>query len=350
MTSEEIKLRQINHQFLAAPSDTLAVIQGLCGLQAQFLSNALHALRIRCRRFDAATVQDSLVKNWTLRGTVHIFAKADLPLFLHCSDGQTYRSNQWDRPSFWNQRSTWALTPQRQAELSQVILTALEHGPRTRDELKGLCTRAGMTEPEKDSMFDPWGGGIRELCERGFLNYVVQEKKAFCLSPAFTPIPQEDAELEIARRYFTHYGPATIHDAMYFFHVSAAQVKRWLAQLPVTAMECGGRTYYEVEQEQPLLAMPKCLFLAGFDPLMLGYEKKESLYLSPTHMRAIFNLAGIVMPAILLDGQVVGKWKRKNSKLSIDLFTTLSPHSRSILQDTAESLWNDLTAMEFHLL
>ena len=213
MTSEEIRLRQINHQFLAAPSDKLAVIQGLCGLQAQFLSNALHALRIRCRSFDAATVQDGLVKNWTLRGTVHIFAQADLPLFLHCADGQTYRSNQWDRPSFWNQRSAWALTPQRQAELSQVIRKALEHGPCTRDELKALCTSAGMTEPEQNSMFDPWGGGIRELCERGFMNYVVQEKKTFCLSPAFTPIPQEDAELEIARRYFTHYGPATIHDA-----------------------------------------------------------------------------------------------------------------------------------------
>lgn len=31
------------------------------------------------------------------------------------------------------------------------------------------------------------GGVVREMCERGFINYVVQEKKAFCLSPAFTP-------------------------------------------------------------------------------------------------------------------------------------------------------------------
>ena len=31
------------------------------------------------------------------------------------------------------------------------------------------------------------GGGVREMCERGFINYVVQEKKAFGLSPAFTP-------------------------------------------------------------------------------------------------------------------------------------------------------------------
>lgn len=58
---------------------------------------------------------------------------------------------------------------------------------------------------------------------------------------------------------------------------------------------------------------PRCLFLAGFDQLMLGYEKKESLYLAPENLRAIFNLAGIVMPPVMLDGRVVGKWKRRTA-------------------------------------
>lgn len=101
-----------------------------------------------------------------------------------------------------------------------------------------------MTEAEEISMFDPWGGGVREMCERGFINYVVQEKKAFCISPAFTPIPEQEANLEMARRYFTHMGPSTIHDAMYYFHAKAAQVKNWLFELPVSTTECEGKTYF----------------------------------------------------------------------------------------------------------
>ena len=70
-------------------------------------------------------------------------------------------------------------TPERQRYFSEVILTALGDCSRTREELKEICRANGMTEEEESSMFDPWGGGIRELCERGFMNYVVQERKAF---------------------------------------------------------------------------------------------------------------------------------------------------------------------------
>ena len=48
-------------------------------------------------------------------------------------------------------------------------------------------------------MFESWGGGIRELCERGFMHYVVREKKAYIASPEFKPMPEEEAKLEIAR-------------------------------------------------------------------------------------------------------------------------------------------------------
>lgn len=347
MTVEEIKIRQLTNQYLITPSDKLTVVRDLCGLQSQFFVNAMHALKIRCSNFDAATFKNGLVKNWTIRGTVHVFAEEDLPLFMHCNNGTTYRKNEWSERSFWNQRDGWALTPDRQAYLSGVILDALAQHPLTREELKSACREKGMTAAEESSMFDPWGGGIRELCERGFLNYVVQEEKAFCLSPGFTPLPQEEAELEIARRYFTNIAPATIHDAMYYFHVSAAQIRKWLSQLPVTSVECNGKVFYYIENEKSVdQNIPECIFLAGFDQLMLGYEKKESLYLKPEYLRRIFNLAGIVMPSILLNGEVIGKWKKKNRKLTIELFQTCDQKSISLIKETAASLWTDLSAIE----
>ena len=348
MTKDEIKLRQVTNQYLMTPAPKLQVVRDLCGVQAQFMTNALHSLKIRCNDFDEATVADGLVKNWTVRGTVHVFAEDDLPLFIHCNNGNDYHKNEWNGYSFWNQRDKWALTPERQKYLAQVILNALEKKTYTREELKEICQEAGMTEPEESSMFDQWGGGVRELCERGFMNYVVQEKKAFCLSPEFTPVPEEEAELEQARRYFTNFGPATIHDAMYYFHASATQVKQWMKKLPLTETECDGKTYYYIENAKNYnQEIPKCLFLAGFDQLMLGYEKKESMYLPQEHLRKIFNLAGIVMPALMLNGQVLGKWKQKNGKLTVELFDKIGEKEKKTVTEKAETLWNDLKKIEF---
>lgn len=347
MTKEEIKFRQMTNQYLMEPAPKLQVVQDLCGVQAQFMTNALHSLKIRCSDYDEATVAEGLVKNWTVRGTVHVFAEADLPLFIHCNNGADYRKNEWNGYSFWNQRDKWALTPERQRFLSEVIFKALEKESYTREELKEICRNEGMTEPEENSMFDQWGGGIRELCERGFMNYVVQEKKAFCLAPEFVPIPEEEAKLEIARRYFANFGPATIHDAMYFFHTSATQVKQWMKKLPIIETKCEGKTFYYIENGKRYSGeMPKCVFLAGFDQLMLGYEKKESLYLPQEYLRKIFNLAGIVMPALLINGQVAGKWKMKNGKLSIELFRKINKQEEKIIKENAEILWNDLKKIE----
>ena len=197
-------------------------------------------------------------------------------------------------------------------------------------------------------MFDQWGGGIRDLCERGFMNYVVQEKKAYTLSPPFTPIPEDEANLEIARRYFTNLAPATVHDAMYYFHTTREQVKIWLNRLPVTSAECGGRTYYWIDNgrtyDKPI---PDCIFLAGFDQLMLAYQKTESLYLPQEHLRKIFNLAGIVNPAVLLHGRIAGRWQKKGSRLNLMMFRDIPPDNRRIIEREAERLWPDIRKIEW---
>lgn len=348
MTIEELKIRQLTNQYLITPGAKETVVRDLCGVQAQFLGNAIHSLKIRCADFDEATVKDGLVKNWTIRSTVHVFSEKDLPLFIRCGNGEDYRRNQWNGYTFWNQRDKWALSPERQAYLSEVILKALENGSKTREELKEICREKGMIYPEETCMFEPWGGGICELCKRGFMQYVVQEKKAYCLSPIFTPMHDEEAQLEIARRYFTHIAPATIHDAMYFLGAKQAEVKKWLSLLPVESTTVEGKTYFYIENGKSYdEAIPKCIFLAGFDQLMLGYQKKESLYLPQEHLRGIFNLAGIVMPALLLDGRVVGKWKKKNTKLTVTLFEQVSAEDRKAIVSHGEALWSDLKKIEF---
>ena len=293
MELEEIRLRRLANHGLISPLERLEAARRLCGIQAQFMSYAQHALRVRCSDWERGG--EGLVKNWTLRGTLHVFTESDLPLFIRA---ENYRKNEWSGQSFWNSRPDWALTPERQSRFTEVVLEALAGGPKTRDELKSACRAEGMTEAETGSMFHPWGGGVRQLCERGFINYDAGEKKEFCLAPAFEPLPESEAKLELAKRYFEFYGPATVKDAAYFFGTSQAEVKKLLSQLPVTAQGLGGRTYFRIGGEEPERDIPRCIFLAGFDQLMLGYEKRESLFLRPEHLRGIFNLAGIVLPIV----------------------------------------------------
>ena len=334
MTLDELKLRRLAGQHLLTSADTQTVVKDLCGVQAQFLSHALHGLSIRCKEVNT----DGLIKSWTNRGTMHLFSVEDLPLFLH--EGRTHFLRPVDTLA-----SDAYITAECKSYFAELIVDAIAQGIDERDALKAVCENAGMTESESASIFDPWGGTIRALCEAGRICHKVQEKKAYRLCPAFQPMAEEPARIELARRYFTHFGPATVKDAAYFFGTTQTKIKSWMKQLPLSDATLDGKTYFCIDNGTPDGELPACLFLAGFDQLMLGYEKTESLFLPRAHMRDIFNLAGIVRPAILMNGTVVGWWNLKNGKLKITLF---SPADENLIRETASRLWGDLKKIEVY--
>ena len=333
MTLDEIRLRRLTEQHLLVPADTQTVVKDLCGVQAQFLSHALHGLSIRCTEVNT----NCLIKSWTNRGAMHLFSADDLPLFLH--EGRSHFLRPVD-----TLESDAYISADRKAYVADLIVEAVSQGGDEREALKVVCEKAGMTEGESQSLFDPWGGTIRALCEAGRICHKVQEKKAYQLCPAFEPMAEEPARIELARRYFTHFGPATVKDAAYFFGTTQTKVKFWLKQLPVAETSLDGKSYFYIDNSLPAGELPACLFLAGFDQLMLGYEKTESLFLPREHMRDIFNLAGIVRPAVLVNGTVVGWWNLKNRKLKITLF---SPADQKLISDAATRLWSDLKQIEY---
>ena len=65
------------------------------------------------------------------------------------------------------------------------------------------------------------------------------------------------------------------------------------------------------------------------------------------YLRGIFNLAGIVMPPILLSGNVVGKWQKKGTKLTFTLFDNVTEKDKKIIVQTAESLWADIKKLNW---
>lgn len=167
MTLEELKIHRLTNQYLIEKGKKLTVVRDLCGFQAQFMVNALHSMKLRCSDFTPETAADGLVKNWTVRGTVHVFAESDLALFKHCDNGKSYRFDEWLGYGAWRRpdgairnvndgdcKRVWSLTPERQKYFSHIILDSLKTATHTRDELKEICQDNGMTDIELDSMFE----------------------------------------------------------------------------------------------------------------------------------------------------------------------------------------------------
>ena len=323
MKTHELLHLRLHSQHLLSPGSSPAA--DLCGLQAQFLRNAVHALRIR----SGEVFVDDLVKTWTLRGTVHLVPERDLPLYIrHCGSPEDVCRSDWYQ---WTAGRGHANAPDREVELARLTVAAIAEGIDEREALRLHLRQHGMTETEEARVFNPWGGMIAELANIGALAFRVEEIKRYRLLTPFTPLPEDAARLELARRYFTHYGPATLRDAAYFFHWTQAEVKALLAQLPVESMVAANRTYFYIPCGEPEQDMPDCILLAGFDPLMLGYRKEDNPFLPPAHLRGIFNLAGIVNPAILLHGRVVGKWKEKNGNVELTAFEAIPDADREVI-------------------
>ena len=160
MQIDDILLLRMNRQYLFAPAkDEFTVLCGLCGLQAQFYGNCLHALRLRCGKApDEDILRTSAVKTWTLRGTLHLIAQSDLPIFLY--DGRSHFLRPCD-----TMENDDHLSAARKRELAAIILDAAQKGCGGREELRLLCREHGMTADEEQSAFDPWGGLLRALCE-----------------------------------------------------------------------------------------------------------------------------------------------------------------------------------------
>lgn len=340
MQTDELLLRRLSAQHLLAPAPNAA--GDLCGLQAQFLRNAVHALRIRTDRLSL----DGLVKTWTLRGTVHLLPEADLPLYLpRCGTAEDVCQSGWYQ---WTAGRGHANPPEREKHFARLMVSAIESGIDTREALRLHLREQGMTEEEEARVFNPWGGLIAELANLGVIAFRVDmaddlradETKRYRLLAPFAPMEESAARLELARRYFTHYGPATLRDAAYFFHWTQAEVKAQLAQLPVESMVCEGRTYFILSDACPERDLPDAILLAGFDPLMLGYRKEDNPFLPSEHLRGIFNLAGIVNPALLLHGRVAGKWKEKNGKVELTAFEPIAPADRKLVEQEAERLFS----------
>ena len=312
MTNNDMLLyNSLKGLYLLDKADAHTVVSDLMGLQAQFANYPKASLLIRATDHDAADPFRGLVKIWSHRGTMHLVPEDELGLHLAAFDnGGPFREGYWGisraDATYW----------------SSFIEDQIRQGNHTRDGLKAVCAGAGMGEELLHQAFYGWGGLIREMVTRGRIVCGTGTQKEYFLPKAVDWMDREEARRIFLRRYFEHYGPATVSDCRYFFSNWKKPdmdplLKELLPQMVCTTIE--GRRYYslhELVKDVPLL---ECVLVPGFDQLVLGYKDRERM-IDRRFLKELTNMAGIVSPSVLVRGRIRARWKLDRTEIVVTSF------------------------------
>ena len=322
----------------------------LVGVQAQDLAFARLAFRPRTAGVTAADVDAALrgralVWTWTMRGTLHLVAAQDAGWLVGLLG-----------PIFAAKGRPRRLALGLDDELCERALAVLRDvlaadGPQTRAALTARLPidRDGQA-PAHLVMYAALRGVIcrapRFAGERE-PTYVLLED---WLGGPPAQVEEDDALARLARRYLAGHGPATARDLASWSGIGLRRARRGFEQIAselhtegeagamlrsagggdelrdpgdAAAMprsEGGGDDLRVDADDRPLpagaapahertSACPQVALLGHFDPYLLGYATRD-LVLDPRHAKRIQAGGGFIAPAALLDGRVVGTWRR----------------------------------------
>ena len=255
-------------------TDKATVVSDLCGLQAQFANNPKYALRIRASDFSEAGWGDGLVKIWSFRGTLHAVGTDEVGLFLSARGVP----NAWDD-------SWWGLKKEIKPYWSEFIYERILEGANGREELKQECRKKGMQEDVVAKVFHGWGGLFKEMCARGMIAYDIGRAKRFVVCDNLSFLSKDEARASTIKRYFRAYAPATIADCAAFTGYKKREVLKLIEDhcIPLRSVMCEGVEYYGLDDgnEGGGSNIPNCIFLAGFDQMIMPDFDSESAFLMP---------------------------------------------------------------------
>jgi len=338
----------------AASGSAAAVAAAVCGIHAQIPTAAELSLG---RRLSGGTRDDvqralwddrSLVKTFGPRGTVHLLATADLPMWTGALSAL---------PSGVPQHPTGVrFTAEQRDEVIDAIADALRDAELTVDELTAaIRDRTGewAVEATMDAFqvkWPRWRQLTSTAAHRGVLCFGPNRGRNVTYTnpgrwlPGFALAPAEEALRGLLDRFLRAYGPAT-----------PAQFARWLAipggfatRLFADAASRSMLESVEFEGEQAWVAAGDTAtpsdppsgvrLLPYFDAFVVASHPRDRLYPGAAGERALANGQAGNFPVVLVDGEVGGVWHQRRSGRRLDI--TVEPlrklsaaHRRSLDED-----------------
>lgn len=313
---------RIGHAAVASPLD---VVRGLGAMQAQDYGQALWGIGVRTPGSTAASIEASIAKGeilrtWPMRGTIHFVPAADarwmLSILAPRALGQVAKRMEEAK-----------LTPKTIERCNDLFRKGLAGGQRfQRPELFALLTRAGVKVVPQHHYSIIWHAALHGVIAHGPMD---GKQPTFVLLDDWVKKPKKlsaDAALvELARRYFTSHGPTTVHDFAWWAGVAMATARDGLEGVKglLVSERIAGKEYWgPSDGGVPDAALSVGMhLLPGFDEYFLGYQHRGDI-IDPAHAAKVVPGAnGVFKPMIVVDGQVVGTWKRvvKAKSVAIEL-------------------------------
>ncbi len=296
-----------------------AVVRNALATQAQDFLGTLWSVGLRTPSATSADVESAhaegrFVRSWPMRGTLHFVIGEDLSWMLGLTAARMLQS---------------AAGRRRQLGLDDAIFARAESVARERLGGGASLKRADLLAAFRDAGIETDGQrGVHilgQLAQLGIL--VLSDRDSWSLLAEWVPRPrllERDAALEeFAFRYFTSHGPATVRDFSWWSSLTLADARAGLAltRERLDELELDGATYYLRPGLEP--ATRAVHLLPGFDEYLLGYADR-SAPLAGEHSDIIVPGGnGLFLPTVVVDGEVVGSWKRVVAKNRVRV--TLAP-------------------------
>ncbi len=316
--------QRLHQQRISQPDfETPGAVLGWFGaIQGQDYTGAKWSLGLRLPGSTDADIEGAIadkiiLRTWLMRGTLHLVTAADLrwiqelvaPRML-ASLARRHQELELDEATF--------------ARSNDLLLKALEGG-QTLD-------RAQLLDMLEANGISTKGQRAPHLLQKASLDGLICQGAAPKSNPLYmlldeatperNPLGREEALAKIALCYFTSRGPATVQDFAGWLGLPIGEARIGLETVKAQLVEANidGQIYWCVPAAAEAAA-PATYLLPGFDEYILGY-KDRSAVLEPQHAGKICPGGnGVFFPTIVIDGQVVGVWKRtlKKDKVIITL-------------------------------
>ncbi|HTL34409.1 MAG TPA: winged helix DNA-binding domain-containing protein [Kofleriaceae bacterium] len=296
-------------------------------IQAQEYAGALWAVGLRTRGETLATIEGALaagtiVRTHPMRGTHHFVAREDVRWLIALMGPLMIKRNE-------RRNRELKLDEKTLTKALTTLERALAGGNHlTRAETVAVLERAKIATD---------GQRIAHIIYRAELEGLVcsgvRKGKQITIAlldertPKAKPRSREDALRELATRYFTTRGPATRADFTWWCQLPAADARE--------AMELAkldGDGSYFTKGTARRAKPPRAFLLPPYDEYTVAYRDRSAAG-SPPAKAATFGESALLAPSVVVDGIVIGSWRREKNRIATKLWSKLPRKDTDAVED-----------------
>ena len=303
------------------------VVRWLGAIQAQDYLQALWAIGLRLKSATVADIEQAIldgkfIRTWPMRGTLHFVPPEDAKWMLKLSASRVLAKDR-------RRLKQLGLDEEIIERCRELFYEALKGNRRlSRSEMMEVLEEAGISTENQRGYHILW-----YVAQSGLicLGPMQDKQQTFVLLDEWVPnsrdLSREESLAELAKRYFASHGPASVHDFAWWAGLTVTEARSGLAAtMPELVVEkFDGKEYWMTSDAPGHMAYHESgvHLLPAFDEYLIGYKDRAAVLTVEDAQRVVPGKNGIFLPTIVVGGRVVGTWKRKLKKNSIDI--TLSP-------------------------